>query len=207
MMCGWLTSMQFKIRFLWFQSNGIRQMSVKHDLDRTDFGILRLLMSNAVLSNKQIAAEVGLAPSSCHERLKSLRRRGVLLGSHAEVDLKSLGLAVEALLFVQLSKLDARQVNVFIKDVGKIPHVRAVFLISGHFDLVAHVAVRDMEQLKEVISEHFNRHACVTRAETAVVFNRVMQHEIPIAAADPGSVTQERAKAPTQNKGRQRGKR
>jgi hypothetical protein len=30
-----------------------------------------------------------------------------LLGSHAEVDLKCLGLAVEALLFVQLSKLDA----------------------------------------------------------------------------------------------------
>jgi DNA-binding Lrp family transcriptional regulator len=91
--------------------------------DRTDFGILRLLMSNAALSNKQIAAEVGLAPSSCHELLKSLRRRGVLLGSHAEVDLKLLGLAVEALLFVQLSKLDARQVNIFIKDIGKIRHV------------------------------------------------------------------------------------
>jgi DNA-binding Lrp family transcriptional regulator len=59
-------------------------------------------------------------------------------------------LAVEALLFVQLSKLDARQVNSFIQDVGKIPHVRAVFLISGHFDLVAHVAVGDMEQLKEL---------------------------------------------------------
>jgi DNA-binding Lrp family transcriptional regulator len=181
-------------------------MGAKYDLDRTDFGILRLLMSNAALSNKQIAAEVGLAPSSCHERLKSLRRRGVLLGSHAEVDLKFLGLAVEALLFVQLSKLDARQVNIFIKDVGKIRHVRAVFLISGHFDLVAHVAVSDMEQLKEVISEHFNRHACVTRAETAVVFNRVTQHEIPITESDLGPVSQERPKSPIQNKGRQRGK-
>ena len=41
-------------------------------LDRTDFGILRLLQKNASLSNKQIAAEVGLAPSSAHERLKRL---------------------------------------------------------------------------------------------------------------------------------------
>jgi len=182
-------------------------MDAKFDLDRTDFGILRLLMGNAALSNKQIAAEVGLAPSSCHERLKSLRRRGVLLGSHAEVDLKFLGLAVEALLFVQLSKLDARQMDTFIKDVGKIRQVRAVFLVSGHFDLVAHVAVRDMEQLKEVISEHFNRHACVTRAETAVVFNRVAQHEIPITESDLGPVSQERSKPPIQHKGRQRGKR
>ena len=180
-------------------------MGAKFDMDRTDFGILRLLMSNAALSNKQIAAEVGLAPSSCHERLKSLRRRGVLLGSHAEVDLKLLGLSVEALLFVQLAKLEARQVNIFIKDVGKIRHVRAVFLISGHFDLVAHVAVSDMEQLKEFISE-LNRHACVTRAETAVVFNRVMQHDIPITEADLGPVSEERPKPPNQNKGRQRGK-
>src|ERR1700730_12899647 len=181
-------------------------MSAKFDLDRTDFGILRLLMNNAALSNKQIAAEVGLAPSSCHGRLKSLRRRGVLLGSHAEVDLKLLGLAVEALLFIQCSKLDTKLVDTFMKDLGKIRQVRAVFLVSGHFDLVAHVAVNDMEQLKEVISEHFNGHACVTRVETAVVFNRVTQHEIPITESDLGPVSQERSKPPIQHRGRQRGK-
>jgi DNA-binding Lrp family transcriptional regulator len=181
-------------------------MGARSDLDRTDFGILRLLMSNATLSNKQIAAEVGLAPSSCHERLKSLRRRSVLLGSHAEVDLKSLGLAVEALLFVQCSKLEVRQVDTLMKDLGKIREVRAVFLVSGHFDLVAHVAVSDMEHLKKVISEHFHRHACVTRAETAVVFNRVTQHEIPIAEADCGPVSQEPAQPPIQHKARYRGK-
>jgi DNA-binding Lrp family transcriptional regulator len=181
-------------------------MDTKLDLDRTDFGILRLLMSDAALSNKQIAAEVGLAPSSCHERLKSLRRRGVLLGSHAEVDLKFLGLTVEALLFIQCSKLEARQVDTFMKDIGKLRQVRAVFLVSGHFDLVAHVAVSDMGQLKEVISEHFNRHACVTRVETAVVFNRVTQHEIPIIDSDLGPESQERSKPPIQHRGRQRGK-
>jgi DNA-binding Lrp family transcriptional regulator len=173
-------------------------MSKKIDLDRTDFGILRALMSDAVRPSKQIAAEVGLAPSSCHERLKSLRRRGLLLGSHAEVDLKLLGLAVEALLFIQCSKLDARQVDIFMKDIGELRQVRTAFLVSGHFDLVAHVAVSDMEQLKEVISEHFNRHACVTRVETAVVFNRVSRHEIPIAESDLPSVPRERARPSSQ---------
>ena len=181
-------------------------MSKKIDLDRTDFGILRLLMSNAALSNKEIAAEVSLAPSSCHERLKSLRRRGVLLGSHAEVDLKLLGLAVEALLFIQCSKLDTKLVDSFMKDLGKIRQVRAVFLVAGHFDLVAHVAVNDMEQLKEVISEHFNRHACVTRTETAVVFNRVTQHEMPIIDSDLGPESQERSKPLIPHRGGQRGK-
>ena len=42
-------------------------------LDRTDFAILRLLQNDAALSNKEIAAAVGLAPSSAHERVKRLR--------------------------------------------------------------------------------------------------------------------------------------
>ena len=109
------------------------------ELDRTDFDILQLLAKDARLSNKEIAAAIGLAPSSCHERLKALREEGVLLGSHAEVDFGSIGLSLEALLFV-------------------------------------HVAVRDMERLKNLISEHFNLHPCVIRVETSVIFNREVQH-------------------------------
>ena len=55
------------------------------ELDRTDFGILSLLQNDASLSNKQVAAAIGLAPSSAHERVKRLREAGVLRGAHADV--------------------------------------------------------------------------------------------------------------------------
>jgi DNA-binding Lrp family transcriptional regulator len=125
---------------------------------------------------------VGLAPSSCYERLKALRSQGVLRGFHADVDLASLGLTVEAILFVQVAKLDAEQVDLFVREIAAVREVRTVFLVSGHFDLIVHLAVRDMEQLKLAISEHFNRHACVLRVETSVVFNRQTQYSIPIEA-------------------------
>ena len=159
-------------------------MADNFKIDRTDFGILEMLMEDAGLSNKQIAAGVDLAPSSCHERVKALRSKGILLGSHAEVDYRALGLALEALLFVQVAKLAAREVDDFVRETGSVREVRSVFLVSGHFDLIVHLAVRDMEQLKRVISEHFNRHACVLRVETSVVFNRLVRHEIPIADTD-----------------------
>jgi DNA-binding Lrp family transcriptional regulator len=89
---------------------------------------------------------------------------------------------IEALLFVQVAKLDAEQVDLFVREVASVQEVRTVFLVSGHFDLIVHLAVRDMEQLKLVISEHFNRHACVLHVETSVVFNRRTQHSIPIEA-------------------------
>jgi DNA-binding Lrp family transcriptional regulator len=153
-------------------------------IDRTDFGILKRLMEDARLSNKEMAAAIDLAPSSCYERIKNLRRRGILLGSHAEVDFQSLGLSVEALLFVQVAKMEANKVDVFRKEIASIREVRSVFLISGHFDLMVHVVARNMEQLKGLISEHFNRHPRVIRVETSIVFDRQTRHEIPVSEAD-----------------------
>jgi DNA-binding Lrp family transcriptional regulator len=154
-------------------------MTANYDLDRTDFAILRLLMDDASLSNKEIATTVGLAPSSCHERIKGLKERRVLLGAHAEVSFRALGLALEALLFVQLGKLQHQVVDRFLRETAAVREVRSVFLVSGRFDLIVHVVVRDMEHLKELVSTHFNRHAVVLRVETSMVFNHEVQHSIP----------------------------
>ena len=70
----------------WRGARTLNQRQLRMSLDRRDFGILSLLQNNASLSNKQIAAAVGLAPSSAHERLKRLRDEGVLRGTHADVD-------------------------------------------------------------------------------------------------------------------------
>ena len=61
------------------------------DLDRIDFEILDRIQNNARLSNKELAAAVGLAPSSCLARVKRLRDAGVLRGAHAEIDGRALG--------------------------------------------------------------------------------------------------------------------
>ena len=155
-------------------------MAGESNLDRTDFAILGLLAKDAWLSNKQIAAAVGLAPSSCHERIKSLRARGVLLGAHAEVNLEAIGYAVEAVLFVQLGKLEVEAVDDFVRSTATIPEVRGAFLVSGRSDLIVDVAVRDMQHLKEIISKHFNRHDVVLRVETSVVFDSLRQHALPL---------------------------
>lgn len=156
-------------------------MAQDSPLDQTDFAILRLLMKDARLSNKELAAAVSLAPSSCHERVKSLKARGVLLGSHAEVNLHALGLTLQAILFVQLGKLKLHTVDKFLESTASVLEVRSVSLVSGRFDLVVHVAVRDMEHLKELISTHFNSNAVVVHVETSVVFSHRDRHEMPLS--------------------------
>jgi DNA-binding Lrp family transcriptional regulator len=78
-------------------------------LDRIDFGILRLLQNDASLSNKEVAAAIGLAPSSAHERLKRLRQEGILRGFHADVDRPPLKWSTVSYVFCSKEGRDAEE--------------------------------------------------------------------------------------------------
>jgi DNA-binding Lrp family transcriptional regulator len=148
-------------------------------LDRTDFGILNLLQNDASLSNKQIAAAVGLAPSSAHERLKRLRDDGVLRGMHAEVDPKVMGVGLEALLMIELSKHQRSDVDRFLAEVVEIPEVRSAFLLTGRWDFIVHVVARDTRHLKDLALDSFTNRPGVTRIETSIIYETRVRHELP----------------------------
>jgi DNA-binding Lrp family transcriptional regulator len=156
-------------------------------LDRTDFGILRLLQNNASLSNKEIAASVGLAPSSAHERLKRLHDDGVLRGAHADVDPKAMGVGLEALLLIGLAKHERGDVDRFMNEVVDIPEVRSAFLITGRWDFVVHVVARDTQHLKDLALDSFTNRPGVTRIETSIVFEARVRHELPQLQELPAS--------------------
>jgi DNA-binding Lrp family transcriptional regulator len=148
-------------------------------LDRTDFEILRLLQNNARLSNKEVAAAVRLAPSTCHGRLKRLQTVGVLRGAHADIDLRALGLTLEALLFIELAKHERVVVDRFMNETESIPEVRRAFLVTGRYDLVVHVAVRDIEHLRNLAFDRFTSQPVVIRIETSIVFDARVRNQLP----------------------------
>jgi len=59
--------------------------STEH-LDRIDFALLMVLQKNARLANNRLAELVGVAPSTCLERVRRLARLGVIKGYHCDVD-------------------------------------------------------------------------------------------------------------------------
>ena len=162
------------------RTNGLREIAQIPDLDRTDVGILRLLQNNARLSVKEIAAEIGLAPSTTHERVRRMRETGILLGTHVEVDPKALGIGLEALLMIELSKHNRGIVDEFLDDIVNVPEVRSASLVSGHYDLIVHVVVRDTQHLKDLVFDQFTVRPGVTRIETSIIFDARRRYELPV---------------------------
>lgn len=165
-------------------------------LDRIDFEIVRFLQKDARLSNKQIAAAVHLAPSTCHERIKNLFESGVLRGTHADVDLRAVGLKLEALIFLKLAKYQRSVVDRFLKRMESIPEVRAVFLVSGRHDAIVHIAVRDMDHLRALGFARITNQPLIVNIETSFVFDSRTKQELPILAELP---VQKKASASSRN--------
>lgn len=148
-------------------------------LNRIDLAILAALQNDARLSNKELAARVGLAPSSCHERLRRLERGGLFRGFHAAVDPHALGIGLEALVFVRLGRHSREQVESFRRYVLELPEAIGLFHVTGKFDFVIQVAVRDADHLRNLTLDAFTTRPEVSNLETHLVFEHVRKPELP----------------------------
>lgn len=152
-------------------------------LDDLDLALLRELEKDARASNKELAARVGIAPSTCHARIRALLRRGVLRGFHAEVDLEALGRGLQAIVAVRLHAAARARLSGFARDLSARHEVRDVYLLGGTDDLLVHVAVEDSAGLRAFVVEHLSTRREVAHTQTSLVFEHLAA--TPMVAA-PG---------------------
>ncbi|MGE3615292.1 MAG: Lrp/AsnC family transcriptional regulator [Gemmatimonadales bacterium] len=148
-------------------------------MDRIDSEIVGLLQKNGRLSNKEIAAEVGLAPSSCWERVQRLVAAGVFAGFHAEVDPRAMGVGLQAMVAVRLARHRRDRLDKFRREILRLPEVVGLYHLAGRDDFLVHVAMRDADQLREFLLARFTTRAEVTHLETHLIFDHVKNPVMP----------------------------
>ena len=139
-------------------------------MDRIDDAILSALQNDGRMSNKELAAAVGLAPSSCLERVRRLQDRGVLTGFHAYVDTGALNIGLQAFVSVRLSQHSRELVESFRDHLISLREVVGVYHVAGQVDFMVHVAVRDAQHLRNLTLDEFTTRAEVSRLNTAIVY-------------------------------------
>jgi DNA-binding Lrp family transcriptional regulator len=145
-------------------------MSTDTGIDRIDRAILGALAHDARITNKDLAAEVGLSQSACLERVRRLTESGRIRGAHADVDPGAFGIGVQALVAVQLKRHTRSAVARFEKNAIELPQVVALYHVAGRNDYVAHVVAQDMEHLRDFTLDTITSLPEVGRVETSLVF-------------------------------------
>jgi Lrp/AsnC family leucine-responsive transcriptional regulator len=117
-------------------------------IDHTDLAILSALEEDARLTYADIAARVGLAPSSVHDRVRKLERSGVITGYKAVVDLERVGLPITAFVSLALRPESPSNVPVLI---AEFPLVESCYSVAGDNSYVLTVRAPTTRALEELL--------------------------------------------------------
>jgi len=147
-------------------------------MDELDSALLAALQADGRRSNRELAAALGVAPSTSLERVRALRSRGVLTGVHAAVDLVAMGRPVQAMVTVRLRPQSRATVHGFRNFVAGLPETLQVFITTGPDDVLVHVAVASTEALQNFVLDSLTKRKEVAGIRTEVVFEHARNHVV-----------------------------
>jgi DNA-binding Lrp family transcriptional regulator len=147
-------------------------------LDELDTAILRELQADARRTNRDIAAAVGVSPTTALDRTRGLRQRGVIRGALLDVDLASIGRTVQALIAVRIRPPSRRNIEGFRDWVSTLPETVGVFVVSGTEDFLIHVAVEDNDRLYAFVIDRLTQRPEIADVRTSVVYEHLRNHNV-----------------------------
>lgn len=117
-------------------------------LDDVDRRMLATLAEEGRISVNELASRIGVSRATAYARYDRLLADGVISGFRADVDPRSVGLDIAAMILINIEQASWPLIR---DQVSRLPGVEYVALTSGGFDFVLLVRAPDIEALRDVV--------------------------------------------------------
>ena len=142
---------------------------MKGQLDDVDLQILTILQRDGRVTNADLAKAVNLSPPSVLQRVRALEKAGLIRGYHALLDHDRLGLRITAMVMITLALHQDMAIERFRRAVLEVPEILECHHVSGDFDFLLKVVVRDMRAYETFIRERLSKIKGVGQIRTSFV--------------------------------------
>ncbi|WP_312204272.1 Lrp/AsnC ligand binding domain-containing protein [Brevundimonas sp.] len=116
----------------------------EYKLDDADRRILRVLQQDGRITNQDLAAACNMSASSCFERVRRLRERGVITGYTALIDPKFAERELLIFIEVLVDRTTSDIFDQFAERIRRSPEVLECHMVAGGFDYLVKVRMKDM---------------------------------------------------------------
>ncbi len=132
-----------------------------------DQQLLNILRDNGRATTTDLAKMLGVSRSTAQKRLERLEDSGVISGYTVRLSREYLDREIKAHVLITVRP---RETNEIIQKMKAYQEVRAVYSVSGQFDLIAQVAALDIGRLDAVIDKIIEIEG-VERTESSVILS------------------------------------
>ena len=121
-------------------------MKQANSLDRLDLKMLQALQANGRMTNKELADQVNLSASACHQRLQRLLDDGWILGFTGQINIQRLCEPVQCIATISLNNHAPDTFRFLENRIDAVPEALEAYTVSGSCDFIVHFACSQMSR-------------------------------------------------------------
>lgn len=151
-------------------------------IDNLDRKILEIIMKNARIPSKDVAAECGVSRAAIHQRIQRMIDLDVITGSGYHVNPKVLGYSTCTYVGVRLEK--GSMYRQAVESLEQIPEVMECHFTTGPYTMLIKLFARDNQHLMELLNDKIQHIEGVMSTETLISLEQSINREVPIHYGD-----------------------
>lgn len=143
------------------------------ELDELDLSILRVLQENGRISNVELANQINLSPPATYTRLKRLEKQGYIRSYVALLNWGRMGYDMICFINISLQMHQPGEVEKFRQRVSQLPEVLECHHITGEFDYLLKVAIKNRDDLDRFVMKQLTPISGISRIYTSLALNEI----------------------------------
>lgn len=156
-------------------------------LDDIDRIVLRHLQDDARLTNAELARRVDLSAQALQKRLRKLEKRGVIERYVTLVNREALGFDMLCFVQVTLRRHEPAAIARFRDVVQALPEVLECHHLTGEYDYLLKVVVRNRKHLEQFLVETLTPIPGMDKIRTSLVLSEIKETTaVPVAPDGQG---------------------
>lgn len=149
-------------------------------MDSMDKKILQVLQTNSRASLQEIGNTVGLSASPCWGRIRKMEESGVIEGYTVRLNAQALGYSDTVMVQVTLDSHSDNTLEKFGEVLAGIPEVIEAYLVSGEYDYLLRVAVKDTKDYERLLRERLYKIKGIRHSMSSFVLRTLKKADLPL---------------------------
>ncbi|MGJ8549410.1 Lrp/AsnC family transcriptional regulator [Winogradskyella wichelsiae] len=141
--------------------------------DAIDRKLLHLLQTDSKQTNKALAYQLNLSVTAVYERIRKLEKSGVIKNYVALIDKTKVQKDFVAFCHVKLVQHSQKYVVRFERDVNELDEVLECYHLSGDYDYLLKVLVKDMKAFRVFMVEKLTKINHIGSTHSMFMINEV----------------------------------
>ena len=144
--------------------------------------LLAIVVKNSRIDTKELAVLLGVQEIDIINELQKLQEEGIICGFHTLINWEKTDIEkVTALIEVRVTPQRGQGFDTIAERIYKYPEVRAVYLISGGFDLLVILEEKTLKEIANFVSDKLSTIDSVLSTATHFILKKYKDHGIMLS--------------------------